>query len=524
LLASPLNRLPYAVEAPFNTFNRQHEPTCLPETRVDLLQRIYSWVEGPDERSIFWLSGLAGTGKSTIARTVARKYLGDGQLGASFFFLRGGGDVGHAGKFFTTIALQLSKKSQPLQGHICDAIRKNSDIATQSLGDQWRQLVLGPLTKLSGDLSLSILVIDALDECDNDKDIQTILRLLAEAQSLKTVRLRVFLTSRPEIPIRHGFYQIPEAEHQDFVLHNISPSIVDHDIRVFVEHHLSLIRQARSLDVGWPGAEAINCLVQNAYGLFIWAATACRFIQEGKRFAAKRLRMILENSSQSITAPEKHLNDIYLTVLNHSISSDYSDEEKEELYENLRYILGSIAILISPLSPYSLSKLLYVPKEEFDQTLDELHAILDVHQARPLYLHHPSFRDFLLDKNRCNDPKFWVDEKQAHQELGRSCIQLLSTSLKEDICDVKIPGLNIVEVESSRIEQCIPLEVQYACLYWVQHVRKGGIKLRDDDEIDQFLRHHFLHWLEALSWMRKLTEGIQVLAFLQLITFVSQMQ
>jgi hypothetical protein len=367
-------------------------------------------------------------------------------------------------------------------------------------------------------------VIDAIDECDNDKDVQTIIQLLAEAQSLKNVRLRVFLTSRPEIPIRHGFYQISEAEHQDFVLHSISPSIVDHDIRVFVEHHVRLIRHERSPDVSWPGEEAIERLVQNASGLFIWAATACRFIQEGKHFAAKRLAMILEDSSQTITAPEKHLNDIYLTVLKHSISSDYCEEEKEELYDMLRYILGSVVVLSSPLPAFSLSKLLHVSQEEFDQTLNDLHAILEVSndQARPLRLHHPSFRDFLLDNTRCHEPNFWVNERQAHEQLAVSCINLLSTSPKEDICGDTMPGTDISEVESSRIERCIPLEVQYACLYWIQHVRKSFGQLQDEEEVDQFLRNHFLHWLEALSWMRKLTEGIQEMLFLQFITFVSQ--
>ncbi|SLM34884.1 P-loop containing nucleoside triphosphate hydrolase [Lasallia pustulata] len=166
---SLLSHLPYAVDAPFNTYSRQHDPTCLPDTCVDLLREISTWADGKDGRFIYWLNGLAGTGKSTIARTVARKYFENGQLGASFFFSRGGGDVGHASKFFTTIAVQLAQKSQSLQRYIGDAVRKNANIATQSLGDQWRQVVLGPLSKLSGDSypSSYILVIDALDENPN---------------------------------------------------------------------------------------------------------------------------------------------------------------------------------------------------------------------------------------------------------------------------------------------------------------------------------------------------------------------
>jgi hypothetical protein len=104
-LESLLTGLPSAVEAPFNSYQRQHEPTCLHNTRVDVLRHIFDWADGQDKRCIFWLNGLAGTGKSTIARTVARKYSEQERLGASFFFSRGGGDVSHAGKFFTSIAL-----------------------------------------------------------------------------------------------------------------------------------------------------------------------------------------------------------------------------------------------------------------------------------------------------------------------------------------------------------------------------------------------------------------------------------
>lgn len=206
--------MPYAVEAPFNSYQRQQEPTCLPGTRVDLLQEIYDWADRQDEHFIFWLNGLAGTGKSTIARTVARRCFKQDRLGASFFFSRGDGDVGHARKFFTTIALQLAKKSSSLYRYICEAVTEHSDVASQSLPDQWRQLVLRPLSKFHDSSYPSyILVIDALDEYDDDNNIRMILYLLAEARSLKTVQLRVFMTSRPEIPIRHSIYELPKAEH-----------------------------------------------------------------------------------------------------------------------------------------------------------------------------------------------------------------------------------------------------------------------------------------------------------------------
>ncbi len=118
-------------------------------------------------------------------------------------------------------------------------------------------------------------------------NVWIILQLLTEARSLETVRLRLFLTSRPEIP---------------------NPA--------------RLLSHTR----GSAQEEAIRRLVENASGLFVWAATACRFIREGKRFVAKRLATILEHCSTAIIEPEKHLiNSIYITVLEPSISSDYND-------------------------------------------------------------------------------------------------------------------------------------------------------------------------------------------------------
>jgi hypothetical protein len=117
------------------------------------------------------------------------------------------GESDYAGKFFMSLAIQLARNVPQTQRFISNAVTEQDDIVNQSLRDQWRQLVLRPLSRLDSSVCPSsyILIVDALDECDSEDDIRMILRLLAEAQTLKTVRLRVFLTSRPEIPIRLFF-------------------------------------------------------------------------------------------------------------------------------------------------------------------------------------------------------------------------------------------------------------------------------------------------------------------------------
>jgi hypothetical protein len=120
-----------------------------------------------------------------------------------------------------------------------------------------------PLLKLEGkDIYPSyVVIIDALDECEGENDIQIILRLLGKARSLKKVQLRVLITSRLEIPICYSFYQIPTAEHCDFILHDIEVAIVDYDISIFLDYELRRIRQERNLRASWPGEPVIRLLV-----------------------------------------------------------------------------------------------------------------------------------------------------------------------------------------------------------------------------------------------------------------------
>lgn len=478
-------------------------------------------MEGQDEKCIFWLCGLAGTGKSTIARTVARKYYDDQRLAASFFFSRGGGDVSHAGKFVTSIAVQLAFSIPALREHVVDAVAELGDIASQSLRDQWRHLVLGPLSKLR-ERGPYTIVVDALDECDSDNNVQIILRLLAEGRSLEQVRLRVLLTSRPVGPIRHGFRQI--TEHKDFVLHNISPPIVDKDIKLYLETELQAVGQKWAPRAGWPGAETIVQLVQSASGLFIWAATACRFIGEGKQFAAKRLATILNNDGNATNAPGKHLDQIYITVLQESVSASYTDEEKEEQCRLLRCVLGSVVVLLSTLSVRALSKLLQPIEEDVGQALADVHAILDIPEDpnQPLRLHHPSFRDFLLDKTRCSDNNFWANEGSMNEQLALCCLKRMSApdGLRQNICKLSGSGVLKSEIEEKIILESLSPELQYACRYWVDHLQRSQRKIEDGDATHDFLQKHLLHWLEAMSLLNDASLCVRLVAKLQSLVAV----
>jgi hypothetical protein len=380
-----------------------------------------------------------------------------------------------------------------------------------------------------------VLVVDTLDECDGDNDIRTIVQLLAETQLLTKVRLRVLLASRPELPIRYAFHQIPEARHQDVVLQHISRSIVDHDIALLLQHDLQLTGHKLNLPANWPGAEIIAQLVQSAGGLFIWAAAACRFIRDGDRLAPERLETILRNDSEVTTGPEKLLNQFYTTVIENLIQSSefsrYTTPEQEKLLLKIRYVLGSIVALCSPLSVQSLGQLLDAA-EEIETTLEYLHAILDIpdDQSRPIRLHHPSLRNFLFDQNRCNQ-RFYIYEDFIHEKLAACCIKLMSapTSLRQNICSLSKPGTLASDIGEDILAISLSSELRYACRYWVEHLECSQQNVIDGDTVHVFLQqnvvdgdtvhvflqHHLLHWVEAMSLMGETAQCVRLLVVLQ---------
>lgn len=236
----------------------------------------------------------------------------------------------------------------------------------------------------------------------------------------------------------------------------------------------------------------------------------------------KRLSILLQNDA-SVTAPEQNLNEIYLVVLSSSVGDGYSESEKAEVCETLRLILGTISILFSSLSATSLARLLHIAQEDVNQTLVDLYSILNIPEKRtnPIHLHHPSFRDFLLDRRRCHNPDFWVNEIEAHRALAKNCLRLMSSSFKTDICSLRAPGTLVSEVDGSRVEQYLPAELQYASQYWIQHFHQSKIFFHHNSRAHRFLQKHLLHWFEVLSLIGSVSDGILGLEMLQSIARVS---
>ncbi|KAI1328464.1 WD40-repeat-containing domain protein [Xylariaceae sp. FL0255] len=511
----PLDELP---EAAFNAAAKQHTPSCLNGTRRALLQHIGEWVDDQGGKHIYWLRGMAGTGKSTITLTIARHYAQLGRLGASFFFSRGGGDVASAVKFPTAIAGQLIRAIPKLKKHVHDVMFSTPRIRETGLFEQWDKLVLKPMSLLGQGASSHpiVVVIDALDECDNEDDATSLIQCLASATLIKNVSLRVFITSRPEQPIKLGFEQISRDTHQEFVLHDIEHSVVDQDLTLYYQERLKHTAKRFSLGDHFYTDETIKILVQRSHRLFIHAATVCRFVHGGGQLAKDRLSRLV-NSEHSSGDAEKELDQMYTTVLESAFPLYHKSEEATQIHASFGRIVGSIVVLFDTMTFAELSTLLGEPEDKIRPILLDIHSVLEVPEdaSRRIRLVHPSFRDFLVDPTRHLNEVFSIDIKRVHRDLLLDCLRIMKTHLRINMCHIGHPGVKVREVPPDTINRAIPHLIQYACRHWLSHLYHSGCDPNGIPEVEEFFRTRFIFWLESLAWTGRLSEGIDMIRSLE---------
>lgn len=492
--------------------------TCLPDTRRDILAQIRSWVDGGGDKHIYWLKGWAGTGKTTIALTVAREYSKRKRLGASFFFSRDGGDLASTRKFVATIAVQLAEVSPQLRSYILNATVATLRIHRLSLYDQWERLILQPLAQLSKEAfphPLAI-VIDALDECNNSDDALLLIRCFAAAAAVKQVDLRIFVTSRPDQPINVGFGDMSTNIYHTFVLHDIEQSIVNQDLAVYYNHQLGRMARTFVLDAAVLSDGLVEKLVEKSCGLFIYAATACRFVREGGPLAGERLARLISTERLPARA-ERELDRMYSTILEYSLSAQLDVEETVILQELFGRVVGSLAVLFDSLSPDSLAMMLAEPKGKIMSTLGSLHSVVEVpeQEGRLIRLLHPSFREYLLDPQRCSHTMFRIDAKTAHRQLLDCCLRVMADHLYRNMCDLMRPASRVSDIPQSDVDSKVPFAVQYACRYWFYHLEQGGVNPQEHPGIADFLEARFLFWVEALTLIGRLADGITMVRILE---------
>ena len=490
-----------------------------------MLDKIKSWANDPDKSPVFWLNGLAGTGKSTIAQTIAERLFAEGRLGASFFCSRDFEDRSNLHFIFPTLAFQLAHKYPDFRSLFVSLLRSNPDVVHESLCSQMQKLIAEPLR----DTGVStVIVIDALDECRDDEPSSAILSVLARfVQEIPEVRF--FITGRPEPRINTGFRLPLLVDSTDvFVLHDVPPSLIESDIRIFLKHELSELAERHQLE-GWPSDKDIDLLCLRAAGLFVYAVATVKFLESNTHLAEDRLDVILKLPES--TAPEGNtqfnssmtLDSLYTSILQAAFSKGDPD-----VYSKVRTTLGTIVMVVNPLPPFAIAQLTGLKSKQVVQYLKLIQSLLAVGEDpnQPVKPFHKSFPDFLTDPLRCVDTRFYTSPTRLHLKLTMGCLRLMNSELEQDFLSLPEYSLNSeIEDLQTRIDGRVSLALQYACRSWHNHLTQTKGEITDViPYLRDFLESKFLAWLEVLSVLgdmgsasvvlEKLMEWLQEVCFI----------
>jgi hypothetical protein len=384
----------------------------------------------------------------------------------------------------------------------------NPCLASASIPFQLEELIIKPLQSTHHSFPLCLIVIDALDECKDESTTSIILSSLSRYVS-EISPLKVLVTSRPEQSITSVFSSSSgdlNAASRHLVLHELELGVVQQDIKLYLSSSLQEIAKRHGLDKIWPSEEDIQALATLSFGLFIFAATSIKFVEDRNDSDPRgQLTCLLsgkELSAHAQSSPHYYLDKLYMQVLMHA-----SPHISIQLSGRLKMILGSIVFLQEPLSLVSLENLLGLPPSAVRQTLVHLCSIMILpdNETQPIRLHHPSFVDFITDPNRCHDRRFTVDSKKQHTLLAILCLKAMR-SLKQDICRINNPCVLNAEVDGlpSCITANILPHIQYACRHWIFHLTHALVSDILVDFLEEFCTKYLLYWIETCSLLGEL--------------------
>lgn len=240
--------------------------------------------------------------------------------------------------------------------------------------------------------------------------------------------------------------------------------------------------------------------MRKATPLFIFATTICRFLADRRcGHPNELLREVLDFKTER---QEEKLDATYLPILNKMVAG-LSADQQERVVQRFRQIVESIVTLFSSLKISALSEILGVSEDDVDNQLSMLHSVLNVPTSvdAPVRLLYLSFRGFLVDPRKRGVNMFWMDENNLHSQMVVNCLRIMSGCLRIDLCGLKNPGACRSSIDERVIKSQPPAEVQYACLYWADHIKQADMTVEDAGDVYTFLSTHFLHWVEALYLM-----------------------
>jgi len=505
------------------------DPTgCMPETRVKVLEDLEAWALNGDSSKVYWMVGMAGIGKSTIAHTLCEILEAKNMLGGNFFCSRASDKTSNARLIIPVIAHSLARASPSIALEVIKAIKNDPYLAEMSyhnVNEQFKQLIYNPIRTTTSNMATAshmakahkVVVIDAVDECVNLEVVSSFIKLVLKSTS--DIPLKIFIASRDEYRICNAF-ESSDSDREYFYLHDIEKDVVQNDIQKYLETSLSRIKADRSEE--WPSLIELSGLVQRSGTLFIYAATAIRYIADGGKLYKSRLSEMAIQGVESVIAFKTDVDFLYIHILEKACEAKPSHEVTP-----MRDLVSIIIFLRNPLPMDAIASLSEINAELH---LSPLTSVIHIPKQPEAVVapFHASFPDFITNPDRCSAdrcPSFRsLAASESHKLLALKCLKQMNQSLKYNICEIpeELTLSRRGRTNSPENVGKISEALKYSCLYWAAHLAE--VRVFDTvliDALRAFLHEHLLHWMECLSTLGELQTGLKSLGSMVTVLSVS---
>ncbi|KAF7970972.1 hypothetical protein HWV62_22509 [Athelia sp. TMB] len=487
-----LDKLPYADGASWNP-----RLACLPGTRVTMLSLIRDWSRLRDNRRIFCLKDVAGSGKTTISNAVAQALIAEGSLASSFFFDRATPSRDTPRLLFSTIARDIASLHPAIAADIAASIEEDPSLASAPLPRQFEAFIAGPLSRHPIDRQI-IVVVDALDEDVRDEGNTDLLTILRDEIKKLPPNFRLFLTTRPTMMVERF---LSASDHISFHTLDINSPENRQDIAAYVNSMVLDVEIKSRMGPPWPDEALIRKLKEMAEGRFIWITTVFAFLRESHRPRAK-LQALLSNSlPEGPDDPIAGIDALYTYIL--EICGNWNDPDFCKAYA---MFMGAIIAVKRPLSLAALRAfhggnqelLLDRLPQRFGSVLVGLH-----NEHEPIRMLHLSFREFVTVRavKSADTRKFFLSEKEHSRKLAELCLQ----TMVRELTAASIAGVGyLAENDDDRpgIPRLTGLseQLQYGCESWSDHIcdiQSPTIAIAE--LLREFLPHHHNTSIEVVA-------------------------
>ncbi|CAE6416346.1 unnamed protein product [Rhizoctonia solani] len=466
-------------------------------TRIDVLAQIHTWIASRGSSSAYWINGMAGTGKTTIAYTLCEKldaYDSSRKLAASFFHSRDRKSRDPR-LIIPSIAYQLAEFSDPFRYALL-GILGNSDLnlANNRLSPylQFDLLIYRPLLEVKHTFpNNSVVVIDTLDGFEDKQGVSRLLDvLLARTADLP---VKFVVSSRPEPEIREPMKKQKYQATSRVILHELDRHVVQADIKRHIQSHWQL-----SLSDGQTAA-----LVERAGVLFGFATAAARYIclpTDGET-QLQRFVNVIGASGMSGAWHLREVDELYTPILKAALDDPSIDEMDKDVMRRVLYMVvcnySREILTINAISKWS--KINSV--DRIWAALRPLWSVLHVSEdSRTVTMLHPSFADYMLDPSRsrryCCDPKFHT------QTMAQHCFNSLRGMQPQfNVCGLELSYAPDSEVTGlkARVEDVIPANVFYSAQHWAVHLHSTTRTPELLKEVEEFLSMRLLLCMEIMN-------------------------